>query len=129
MTDKEKLVYRIYQDNSKLVDDDKDLIPAVWRLEGWRDDLTLEQNFRRVSNPESITRARRKLHENGDIKYSKQSEDKRYELYKEKTEEYSSDIIHFGYSPDSTKRFVSGDSSIPGVGVEIDQETNTARLF
>lgn len=123
MTDKEKLVYRVYQDNNKLVDDDKDLIPAVWRLEGWDDHLSLEQNFRRVSNPESITRARRKLHENGDIKYSKQSEDTRYELYKEKTEEYSQGIPGF---PDIQE---SLDQLTIRKQVQIDESTNTARLF
>lgn len=116
MTDKENLVLRVYKEDSNLVNSDKDLIPAVWRLEGWSDGRSLEDNFRRVSNPESITRARRKLHEQGTIKYSKQSEDKRYEQFKEKREEYGIP----GFPKDVFEGFPK---------VEIDEGTNTVRLF
>ena len=55
----------------------KQLLAAVWREEGWNDSLTLLDNLKRVSNPETITRARRKLHELGLIEYSDEADARR----------------------------------------------------
>ena len=51
-------VLRVIHSNPGVEDDDKQLLAAVWREEGWNDNLTLIDNLKRVSNPESITRAR-----------------------------------------------------------------------
>ena len=70
-------VLRVIHSNPGVEDDDKQLLAAVWREEGWNDNLTLIDNLKRVSNPESITRARRKLHELGLIEYSDEADARR----------------------------------------------------
>lgn len=70
-------VLRVIHSNPGVEDDDKQLLAAVWREEGWNDRLTLLDNLKRVSNPESITRARRKLHELGLIEYSDEADKRR----------------------------------------------------
>ena len=70
-------VLRVIHSNPGVEDDDKQLLAAVWREEGWNDNLTLIDNLKRVSNPETITRARRKLHELGLIEYSEEADARR----------------------------------------------------
>lgn len=101
----EELVLEAYTRDPNTVNDDKYLIPAVWKLEGWDDDDSLFRNFRKVSNPESITRARRKLHEDGFIKYSEKATERRMKEYKEATEKFGKSKVYF------------------------DKETNTARIL
>ena len=67
-------VLRVIHSNPGVEDDDKQLLAAVWREEGWNDSLTLLDNLKRVSNPETVTRARRKLHELGLIEYSDEAD-------------------------------------------------------
>ena len=74
---KSQLVLRVIYSNPGVQDDDKLLLAAVWREEGWNDNLTLLDNLKRVSNPETITRARRKLHELGLIEYSDEADARR----------------------------------------------------
>lgn len=89
MNKKQKLVYQVIQDKPYVVNDDADLIAAVWRKEGWDDGVALEDNLKRVTRPETITRARRKLHEDGHIKYSKDADTRRYEAFTNAKQEYS----------------------------------------
>ena len=89
MANVEDLILQAYARDPKVVDEDWYLIGAVWKLSGWDDSKTLFENLKHSISPESITRARRKLYEQEKIKYSKDAEDRRYEQYKEKTEEYS----------------------------------------
>lgn len=84
-----------YKKNPLIVNSDKDLIPFIWREERWSDRLDLEANFKRVTNPESITRARRKLHELGHIKYSKEALNRRTEEFKTHRDENSEPVMLF----------------------------------
>lgn len=70
-------VLAVIQANPGVEDDDKQLLAAVWREEGWLEYLSLDDNLKRVSNPESITRCRRKLHELGLIEYSAEADKRR----------------------------------------------------
>jgi len=114
----EQLVLQAYRLDPNCVNSDKNLIPTVWTIQGWDYDKSLYANFANVANPESITRARRSLHERGLIKYSKEAEEKRYEQYKEKTEEYSQGIP--GFPKDPFEGFPK---------VEVDESTNTVRFI
>jgi len=110
MSKVEDLILEAYATDPKVVDEDWYLMGAVWKLDGWDENKGLFQNLKSSISAESITRARRKLHEDGRIKYSKDAEDRRYEEYKKKTDEYSN----------STR----GEARI-----EIDEENNTVRMF
>ena len=88
MSSVEDKVLEAYNRDPRTVNDDKYLIPAVWRLEGWDESSNLFENFKRVSNPESITRARRNLHEQGLIKYSKEASDRRMKEFKDHQEKF-----------------------------------------
>jgi len=70
MKDLSKVILKLYKQNPNIVNDDKELIAAIWYEQGWIDNAPLASNLYRVSNPESITRVRRKLHEQGLIQYS-----------------------------------------------------------
>jgi len=65
-------------------DDDRKLILSVW----WLQDNSYESNFRRFFKhkaimPETITRCRRKLQEQGKYRASKAVEEDRYNKFKE----------------------------------------------
>lgn len=87
---KQALVYKVIQLNPGVQNSDNDLIAAVWRYEGWNDQLSLEENLRRVTRPETITRRRRDLHTMGLIEYSKEADKQRMEAF-ESEREASSD--------------------------------------
>lgn len=89
MVGKEKLIYQIIKNNPGVQNDDSKLIAAVWRYEGWSDNKSLEDNISKVTRPETITRARRKLHEEGHIKYSKDTLNRRTESFKNAQLQYS----------------------------------------
>lgn len=66
--------------NPELANDDKKLMAAIWYLEGWKDPK-LYQNLQKVSSPETIRRTRAKLVEDGIIKPSEKTQEKRYKEY------------------------------------------------
>lgn len=66
----------------KAADDDKLLISLIWIDEGWNSDDSLLNNLKRVSSPETITRTRRKLQEEGLIKPSQKTLEARYNEFK-----------------------------------------------
>lgn len=74
---KQQLVLRIITSDNDIANDDTRLIATIWRYEGWDDNVTLEENLKTVSNPSSIKRARRKLHELGLIEYSDEADARR----------------------------------------------------
>jgi len=74
---KQQRVLRVIKNNEGIQNDDKDLIAAVWRYEGWSDQLSLEDNLRSVTSSETICRIRRKLHEFGYIEYSDEADNRR----------------------------------------------------
>lgn len=88
MNKKQRLVYQVIQTSPWVANNDADLIAAVWRKEGWDDSRSLEDNIKQVTRPETITRARRKLHEDGFIQYSKEADGRRYEAFLNARDEY-----------------------------------------
>lgn len=79
---KQRLVYEVIQSKPWVVNDDADLVAAVWRKEGWDDGVSLEDNIKRVSRSETITRRRRELHNMGLIKYSEGAMEEREEAFR-----------------------------------------------
>ena len=63
-------------------DDDKLLIALVWESEGWDCTLSIYENLRKVSSPETIRRTRQKLVEDGTIKPSSEANEARYRKFK-----------------------------------------------
>ena len=98
-------ILRLYKLDKTVVEDDKRLIANIWHIYGWDQSKDLLTNLKNVPNPETIRRTRQKLHQDGEIEYSKGVEERRYEASKEVTDEMS-----------TTKR------------VYFDKETNTARI-
>lgn len=74
-------------------DDDAILIAEVWEHELAQRGLHLPQEFKvlitQLSRPESLTRARRKLHEDGVIAYSDEAMARREEGFKNERDEHS----------------------------------------
>jgi len=85
----QRLVYKVIQDNPGVQNDDAKLVAAVWRTEGWNDSRSLEDNIKRVTRSESITRRRRELHEAGLITYSGEAMKARTEAYKKEQNAHS----------------------------------------
>lgn len=61
-----KILRAVYLE-PKCADDDKLLISKIWEYEGWDYTLSVYQNLRYVSSPETIRRTRQKLVEEGKI--------------------------------------------------------------
>lgn len=76
------MIIRLCKENPKLANDDVALIAKIWITEGWYNELTLLQNLRRVSKPETIRRTRQKLQQEGLISATEKTLDSRYEDYK-----------------------------------------------
>lgn len=57
------------------------LVAAVWRVEGWSDYSSLEENLKRVTHPETISRRRRELHQMGLVSYSDEADQMRDEAF------------------------------------------------
>ncbi len=81
--DMRRKVLRAVAARPKAAEDDKLLISLIWIEEGWDDGLTLYQNLKRLSSPETIRRTRQKLQQEGLIKPSEKVIDERYEDYKQ----------------------------------------------
>lgn len=76
------MIIRLCKENPKLANDDVALIAKIWITEGWYNELTLLQNLRRVSKPETIRRTRQKLQQEGLISATEKTLDSRYEDFK-----------------------------------------------
>lgn len=87
---KMNLVYTVILLNPGVQNDENALYAAVWQYEGWSDVRSLQENLRNVTNAETISRCRRKLHEQGLITYTPVVEEKRYEAFVEERNEQSS---------------------------------------
>lgn len=85
----DKAILAIYAKYPHAVNDDAILLDCVWRLLGWDETKSLYWNLSRLPRPESITRARRKLHEQGKIVYSKQAHDRRMKAFVAARDEHS----------------------------------------
>jgi len=89
LTKTEQLVMSAYNKDPDCVNQEDKLLEAVWLAQGWDNSKSLYWNLQRSVHPESLSRARRKLFEQGHIKYSKDAENARYEAYKAETERHS----------------------------------------
>ena len=77
-----RTIIRLCKERPNLANDDTALIAAIWTEEGWYNNLTLLQNLRRLSKPETIRRTRQKLQAEGLLKPSSSTLDRRYEDWK-----------------------------------------------
>lgn len=73
-----KTILRLCKERPNLANDDIALMAAIWIEEGWYEQLTLVQNLKRVSNPETIRRTRQKLQQEGLLKRNEDTTDRRY---------------------------------------------------
>lgn len=71
-------ILKLVKNDPRCANDDKLLIAKVWWTEGWHD-KKLYEHIKTVSTPESITRARRKLVEEGLITPSEEAQRSRRE--------------------------------------------------
>lgn len=77
-----KILRAVHREPSA-ADDDKLLISLIWENEGWDYMLSVYENLRRVSSPETIRRTRQKLVEEGRIKPSEKATEARYQEFKQ----------------------------------------------
>lgn len=89
----EHLILRIYSARPDIVNDDKKLLATVWQMQGWSHGVSVYENLMRVSNPETITRIRRKLHEQGKIQYSKEAHERRMKEFVKYRDEYGNPVV------------------------------------
>lgn len=76
-------ILRAVHREPKAADDDKLLISLIWETEGWDYMLSVYENLRRVSSPETIRRTRQKLVEEGKIKPSEAATEARYQEFRQ----------------------------------------------
>ena len=76
-------IMRLCRERPALANDDTALIAAIWIEEGWYEQLSLLQNLRRVSNPETIRRTRQKLQSEGLLKPTETTMERRYKSFQE----------------------------------------------
>ena len=79
----------------KAADDDKLLISLIWENEGWDYMLSVYENLRRVSSPETIRRTRQKLVEEGKIEPSAEATEARYQEFKRIATDCRGNVIMF----------------------------------
>lgn len=68
--------------NDEYANNDLKLIAEIWRQEGWDSSKDLYWNLQRVSRPETIRRTRQKLQEEGKIRPSEATIERRYNNFK-----------------------------------------------
>ena len=91
LTHKQQVVLDLINKYPKAADSDPILLDRYWHeVDHYDDTKSLFWNLEQVTPPGSITRARRKLHEYGYIKYSKDIENKRYEAMQDYQDEHGS---------------------------------------
>lgn len=83
-------VLKVIERNPNCQNREIDLLERYWvEIDGWDESKSLYWNLQRATHPESVSRARRKGHELGLIKYSKDVENARYEAYRAGVAEHS----------------------------------------
>ena len=68
--------------NNEYANNDLKLIAEIWKQEGWDASQDLYWNLRRVSRPETIRRTRQKLQEEGAIRPSESTIERKYNNFK-----------------------------------------------
>lgn len=83
-------VMELYRADPNVVNEDALLISRYWyAFDNWEHiDGTLYDKLKRVTSGDSITRARRFLHEHGHIEYSPEADQARERKFIEKLDEY-----------------------------------------
>lgn len=89
LTKNERYVLQVIRDNEGVQNDEMRLLEAVYLSQGWDDTRSLYWNLTRVMHPESVARARRKLHEYGLTEYSPDALNRRTKRYKQEVERHS----------------------------------------
>lgn len=80
-------VYEIVSKYPSAANDDAMLLDIYWHtFDDYRDDKSLYWNLQRVTQPETITRRRRELHNMGLIRYSEQADTRRAEAFRNEKE-------------------------------------------
>lgn len=80
--DMREVIRRAYHRDPRVADDDALLLAIVWKLLGWNNDKSLYKNLKNMPSPETITRTRRKLIEEGLIVPSMDATERRYRSFK-----------------------------------------------
>ena len=83
------LVMNEYNTGPDCVNEEVKLLERVWLSSGWDSTKSLYWNLQRMPHPESISRARRRLHELGLIKYSDEAMETRVDAYTKDVNRYS----------------------------------------
>lgn len=90
ITKLQRIVLSAIKENPGIQNNDAELVAAVWRIEGWSDGRSLEDNIKRVSRGESITRRRRELNVMGLINYSEEAQSTRMDAFLKEQNKHSS---------------------------------------
>ena len=94
LTPLQQRVLQVVNSYPKTANDDPMLLDTYWHMyDDWLDNKSLYWNLSRSTSPESITRARRKLHELGYIKYSDEADAAREKQFKTYRNEYGEEIV------------------------------------
>ena len=93
--DMRRKILRAVDREPKCADDDKLLISKIWESEGWDYMLSVYENLRKVSSPETIRRTRQKLVEESKIKPSEEATEGRYQEFKRIATDFRGNQIVF----------------------------------
>lgn len=91
----DKMILALYKERPTIVDDDAKLVAAIWHNLGWDYTATLYENLKVMPQADTITRARRKLHERGEIRYSEAADARRFKKFTEVRDEHGAHLGNF----------------------------------
>lgn len=80
-------IMKAYARDEKVANDDVLLLSEVWKASGWDNTKSLLQNLKNMPSPETVTRTRRKLVEEGLICPSMSATERRYNSWKKTRKE------------------------------------------
>lgn len=89
LTPKQRLVLSVIKNRPEAADSDAVLQAEVWLREGWNHNLSLEDNLRRVTHAETLSRRRRELFNLGLIEHSPIAMKTRTEAFKKERDKAS----------------------------------------
>lgn len=94
LTKSEAYVLNVINQNPGVQNDELHLLSVVWEHDGYDETKSLYWNLTRgnLTHPETVARARRKLHEYGLIEYSETALRRRTKRFKEETERHGESL-------------------------------------
>lgn len=101
---KQRLVYDAIQKYPRAADDDALLLAVVWQEEGWNSNISVYDNLKNVSRPETLYRRRRELFNMGLIEYSPKAKKERTEAFKNERDQHSHYMVRGMINLDTGKR-------------------------